>query len=210
MEELDIQKMLHTLMELKKVKGVATLARRAKMPQQTLNRLAMGATPDPRLSTLLPLAEFFDVSLDQLVGKQPLTNSFANKNTLVPIIPWDKAPDSKQFISNMKIESWKDWSTALQTDPNRHWYGLKVMQRTLKGAFAEKTVLIVDADLKAMDGDYVIVYNKESHSVTLRQMLDNGVNVKLKSPDDENECILMKKTETICGVVIQANVPISR
>jgi SOS-response transcriptional repressor LexA len=156
------------------------------------------------------LADFFDVSLDQLVGKQPLTVSFANKNTLIPILPWDKAPKAKEFINDMQMESWQNWTTALKTDLNQHWYGLKMMQRTFKGAFAEKTILIVDADLEPSDGDYVIVYNKENHSVTLRQMVDNGVNVKLKSPNDDNECILIKKTETICGVVIQANVPISR
>ncbi|MFN7097870.1 MAG: hypothetical protein ACK4PR_10020, partial [Gammaproteobacteria bacterium] len=97
------------------------------------------------------------VTLDQLVGRKPLILESANinKDLLVPIIPWDKAPQAKQFIIDIK-ETWQNWSTIAKTEQHQQWYGLKIVQRTLKGAFIEKTILIVDPDLKPIDGDYVI------------------------------------------------------
>lgn len=57
----------------------AELARRTNLPKATINRITSGRTPDPRSSTLIPIAEYFHISVDQLMGKKPM--SPLNSNT---------------------------------------------------------------------------------------------------------------------------------
>ena len=48
------------------------LAKIIKVPKSTINRLTSGKTANPRVSTLIEIADYFNISLDQLMGKQPL------------------------------------------------------------------------------------------------------------------------------------------
>lgn len=50
----------------------AQLARETGIGQPVVHRLMTGATENPQVLTLKPIADFFDVSLDQLLGLSPL------------------------------------------------------------------------------------------------------------------------------------------
>ena len=51
------------------------LARRTGIPASTIKKIRNNNSPNPTLNTLLPLAEYFAVSLGQLVGDEPLPES---------------------------------------------------------------------------------------------------------------------------------------
>ena len=67
----------NTLNFLLKREGMseAALAKEVDIPRNTINRLAGGRTPDPRISTLETIANYFNVSLDQLIGKEPISDA---------------------------------------------------------------------------------------------------------------------------------------
>lgn len=74
----------------------ADLCRGVSLPQTTINRLLTGQTCDPRISTLTILAQFFDVSLDQIIGKEKLVlnpSYHQAKGTTIPIIKWSNLQD---------------------------------------------------------------------------------------------------------------------
>ena len=48
------------------------LARRTGVAQQIINRMLSGENQNPKLATLIPLANYFMVSLNQLIGAEPL------------------------------------------------------------------------------------------------------------------------------------------
>ena len=54
------------------------LARRVNLPKATINRIMSGRTPDPRASTLLAITDYFNISIEQLMGKNPLGSISAN------------------------------------------------------------------------------------------------------------------------------------
>lgn len=62
---------LERIKTLKKEKGFTndTLAERSGIPLGTLNKLLSGASSDPKLSTLVPLAEVLGCSMDELLGR---------------------------------------------------------------------------------------------------------------------------------------------
>ena len=46
------------------------------IPTPTIYRLAMGDVTDPRLSTLTMIANYFGITIEQLVGRAPLDKKF--------------------------------------------------------------------------------------------------------------------------------------
>jgi len=54
------------------VRSGSHLARELKIPPPTINRIIAGQVLDPRCSTLVLLADYFDVSIDQLVGREEI------------------------------------------------------------------------------------------------------------------------------------------
>jgi len=88
--------------QLLKARGMtmAEFSKRTKFNQPTVYRIVSGDTEDPRLSSLQIIADFFNISLDQLIGKAPITpaemigtNVEPGPTTkgLVPLISWIQA-----------------------------------------------------------------------------------------------------------------------
>jgi transcriptional regulator with XRE-family HTH domain len=69
----NLSAILSHLMSEKRIKS-AELARKTGVGQPVIYRLMTGTTDNPQVSTLIPIAGFFGVSLDQLMGLSPLNN----------------------------------------------------------------------------------------------------------------------------------------
>lgn len=72
---------LENIKRLKKEKGFTneSLSERSGISIGTLNKLLSGATTDPKLSTLLPLADALNCSLDELIGWKKDRNVFLSE-----------------------------------------------------------------------------------------------------------------------------------
>lgn len=68
-----LSSILSHLMAEKNIKS-AELARKTGIGQPVIHRVMTGTTDNPQIATLIPLAKFFRVSLDQLVGLTPLNH----------------------------------------------------------------------------------------------------------------------------------------
>ena len=77
---LSVSSVSHVLAELLQQTHIneSELARRVNLPKATINRITSGRTPDPRASTLIAIAEYFNISVDQLMGKKPLGSMIKN------------------------------------------------------------------------------------------------------------------------------------
>ena len=54
---------------------VSELARRTQIGQPVIHRLISGVTLDPKVSTLSALANYFNISINQLIGDEPLPHT---------------------------------------------------------------------------------------------------------------------------------------
>ena len=52
--------------------NTSALARKTNILQPVMHRLVTGDTDNPRIDTLLPIAKYFGITVDQLMGKFPL------------------------------------------------------------------------------------------------------------------------------------------
>ena len=67
----NLSTVLSYLMSGKGIKS-AELARKTGIGQPVVYRLMTGITDNPQIQTLKPIADFFEVSIDQLLGIKPL------------------------------------------------------------------------------------------------------------------------------------------
>jgi len=180
----------------------AELARRTLVPQPTLHKILAGKTADPRYSTLQQLADFFGVTVDELVlGNPPSINRKMDIRVhSIPIISWRDCLKSNDYISNLSIKEWKEW-ISVENVP-RGAFGI-TSTASAEPKFPRGTILIVEPDTIPKDGDFVIVQYQEAEEATLRELSIDGPN-KLLLPLNPNFHIdKLDPSIKIIGVVVE-------
>lgn len=196
MSNTKISSILNKLMSAQKL-NVSEVARRAKLPQPTVQRIAAGTCASPHISTLKPLAEFFSVTVDQLKGLEPIPQ-FDNVGK-IPLVEWENA-------GNIKIDKNHEQIIAdVQVSSNA--YALKVIDSAMEPFFPRGTLLIVDPSVQPKDRSYVIAKSSGASMPIFRQLIINGPDKLLKplSPDTEiYKMTKLKKSDAILATVVQA------
>lgn len=83
-----MQNLSSVLSQLMSEKGIksAELARKTGVGQPVIYRLMTGITDNPQMLTLIPIANFFNISLDQLIGLESLTKPKALDSASLHVI----------------------------------------------------------------------------------------------------------------------------
>jgi transcriptional regulator with XRE-family HTH domain len=152
----------------------ADLARKLDIPAPTIHRLVTGKSTRPYKSSLKPIADFFALSVDQLIGEQPFvvdtettTNSLLPEQMLhIPLIPWKKLHEhllpndtSKyQKIPFIGIISSSGYATILP-------------DYSMEPLFPYRSMLIFDPEKPFKDRSYVLVQLHETDNHIFRQLL---------------------------------------
>ncbi len=178
----------------------AELARQVNLPQPTVHRLLTGGTCDPRASTLKTLANFFNISIDQLLGTQPLLRKHTHAIS-IPLISWQHALKWSRYIKELTPSNWKKWVSIQHDSPS--CYAL-LSKAAMTPRFPQGTILIINPDLEPEDGDLVVIHQQSSAEATLREYFDDGLIKYLKPiiPDLQKE--KLDKSKICLGVLIQS------
>lgn len=162
---------------------VTELARRVGIAQPVIYRMVKGETTDPKLGTLIPVAEFFQLTLDQLTGRAPLPldhnggNKSAYQPTQVPLISWESAAHQPQPTGNTDVLDYVHTDQLVGDNP----YALVVNDTTMRPLFPEGAVLIVDPSLSPQDQDFVIAHLPGQRRPLFKQLFFDGEKVYLCS-----------------------------
>ncbi len=189
----------------------AELARRTGTPQPTLHRILSGSTRSPRGESLSRLANFFSITISQLIGDDPLPNERIpgthNPNVRswasVPMISLEDVLAWPSIKETMQETNWSSWTTT-DVDITADTYAISVRNETLNPRFPQGTVLIVDPTVRAEDRDYVVVQTQGQRIATVKQLLLDGQDMYLKPLNPEFQTTMLGGEHTILGVVLQA------
>lgn len=198
----------NVLMELIKRSGISEseLARQIKVPRGTINRLVLGRTPDPRASTLNAIAEYFGVSVDQLIGKQPLLvnehSVVSGSQSFIPILNLKETQNWEEVIKSLKPEGNFEW---ILIDPSieQGRFAIRLNGESMWPQFQENTILIIAPEQIAKNRDYVVAYVKSNDEIVFRQLVIDGKYKFLKAINSIFPAIPFGETDKIIGVVIQ-------
>lgn len=191
----------------------AELARQTQLPQTTINRLLLGETNDPRANTLKPIAKFFCVTIDQLLGVAPINTqripgTFRSFNreawSQVPIIDWDDALSWTFSEQSYEIYSHQHWIATEKPVSNRSFAMLS--KPFMEPRFRRDSVLIIDPKAELQDGKFAIVC-LDNKNVTARQLAYDSNEVYLKHFDSTLPTQKLEKSKhRVVGIIVEARV----
>ena len=168
---------LHRLMSDARL-SASELGRRLKIPAATIKKLRTGENVNPTISTLLPVANYFGVTISQLVGDQPLSKSAlefstsckGQELTMLPLISWEQ---SILWNIDQKINS--QTHVLAEQKPSENSFAL-VVEANDSNIFEEGGVLLVDKNKDYKHGDYILVHKSgQSRPSVKRVLIEDGV-----------------------------------
>lgn len=178
------------------------LARKIKVPRATINRLVSGRTPDPRISTLEAIAAYFEISVDQLLGKQALEadqqhqTQSATKITQIPILDINQTLDWEQQTKN------PNQSNTISSQTGQ--FAVKVTGEAMWPQFSEGTLLIIDTKKEPKNRDFVLVYIRNDDVVLFRKLLSDSSLRYVEAINKQFPTINLNSRDLIVGVVVES------
>lgn len=184
------------------------LARRTQVGQPVIHRILSGETDNPRVATLSQIANYFSLSISQLIGDAPLPENrlpgthkpYLHAWSQVPLLTWEQAASwpNRQTIQNPLM-------VATDLPIGKDAFALRVKDTTMSPRFIEGILLIVDPERVAGDRDFAILSVMGQKQAIFKQILKDGVDVYLKPLNPDFKTTLMDDMQhQIIGTVIQA------
>lgn len=196
------------------------------VPQPTTNRFLNGKHGEPRSSTVQKWAKAYGITESQLRGDVPLPADLSlSSNTQtsrsgaklegdesntepgpvlsgkVPLISWVQAGDwahAADLLAPGEAFEWIDTTVTMQA----HTFALRVTGDSMEPDFPAGMILVVEPEMDAQPGDFVIVKNGDDEA-TFKQLVRDGADLYLK-PLNPRYPIKTLGSSKIVGVVREA------
>lgn len=185
------------------------LARRTQVGQPVIHRILSGETDNPRVATLSQIANYFSISISQLIGDAPLPenrlpgthNHSTHAWSQVPLLNWEQAihwPNQRSSIHSPSM-------VATDLPVGKDAFALKVKDATMAPRFVEGIILIIDPDRNPEDRDFAVLSMAGQKHAIFKQILKDGHDIYLKPLNPDFKTMLMDTTQCrIIGTIIQA------
>ena len=207
---MSLSKTLKQLMFHKQIR-TSTLARETGVPQPTLHRIVEGITPKPHPSTLDSIAKYFQITLDQLKGKEPIDSlqKFSKNNNLIelPVWEWKSLQCWPDMAKNLRTISSADTLPLNTKKYSQKVFAVKLEDASMAPQFPIGTTLIIDPGVNIRDRCYVLIKLKNTGEFIFRQLLLNAGKHYLKplSPDLQGlEIVPLTKQDEAIGTLVEA------
>ena len=190
------------LMEKHKI-NAAILSRDTGIPNATLNRLLHGVMDDPKLSILKSIANYFSISIDELLNDKSKNALFSKENTNfaeLPIISWKNSIKYKDIIPELNKENWAQWILTEKTFSSNS-YAL-VTKRYMEPQFPTGALLIIDPNAEIMNYDLVLVHYEGTSEPIIEEIIFEGSNILYRNINGEEIKSNLNEKKIILGVVM--------
>ncbi len=214
-----LSEVLNQLMTECDVDGVR-LSKNTGVPVTTINRLRKGdPANNPTLTTLVPLAEFFMITVSQLIGDTPLSTSRMGGEHKPNVMAWKSIPhltwaqagqwlDHKEIVES-EIHKW----TATDIAISDHAFAMTMEGDSMYPRFPEGTLFIIEPAQQVSNRDFVVILPSNHSKPLFKQVLIDGSDYYIKSLNKdfkEIKKILLNENHKIIGVMVQARTEFKR
>ena len=206
--ENEFGKILKTLIIKKEIR-MSDLAKATGLPQANIHRLIYGKTKKAKPNTLKRIADYFNISVGQLIGEEPIKWALSkNKFTVfkniieVPVYKWEKQNNvwEQEILASGELRTSTTDKKISETS-----FAFELKDSSMEPVFYKGAVIIVDPTVQPKTESYVVVKLKDLETVVFRRLLID-IDVKHLIPLNSNfESRVLKKEDRIEGVVVRAN-----
>lgn len=176
------------------------LARRTGIPASSIKKIRNNNNPNPTLSTLAPLANYFSMTVSQLIGdtalsvnQTPLISTEAPKKA--PIITWQESTQWPQINTQR-------YPTISIDQPYDDTYCLPIKDE-IGAIFSRGSLVVVAPNTTPQQHDYVIFLKGNQNVPTLKQILIEDDEIFLQSLSIGSHVIKKLSEDKILGVVME-------
>lgn len=206
----DVSIVMKQLLQHTKMSGNA-LARDLNFPPPTITRLVTGGVKDPRASTLIAIADYFNITVDQLLGREHLPKTFTlsdNKETTpkphlsIPVLNTSQVIHYQEYLNNPT--EWLRWQSNHESLDNKYAFAMQLKNDLYQPVFNKGTLVIIDPKVTPESDDYVLVaFTGDANGIIKRYVAEgrhkslHALNPDLKTiPFETDDC-------SIIGVIIE-------
>ncbi|HHX7430318.1 helix-turn-helix domain-containing protein [Legionella pneumophila] len=133
----------------------AALARSLGIPTNKITRILNGDVTDPKASTLVQIANYFDIRIEQLLGIEPMTR----QGVLEPQETTRPLPVYEFTHPTQMTNEWYRWSS---NEIEGDYFALAIDTDLYEPTFPQNSLLIVNPDLMPDDRSYIVVKRNDS------------------------------------------------
>ncbi len=202
-----ISKNINQLMESCEI-DATELAEHTGLPHSTISRLRSTAQESsPTLSTLIPIADFFCITISQLIGEEAINLSSTtfkpSKMRRVPVPVLTTETISDYLGSTGTIEAPFIYLDHAITDKS---FAYLLQGNAMEPQFPDKTLLLIDPTIEIENLDHILVIPSGKKIPLFRQVLIDGEEKYIRTLNPAfNEFIkLTSDSHTILGVMVES------
>lgn len=187
------------------------LSREVNLPPTTIHRFITGKSTRPYDSSLKPIADYFSVTVDQLLGESPLlsetiiTDKNINSKNRIHFLPLTAWENLHTRSVNVKSEDEKE-KVPFSGNIGARAFAVVLSDSSMEPQFSKGNLLIFDPDKKPTDRSYVLVELEENIFI-FRQLIIDAEHQFLKplNPDlNMFKMRLLEKKNRIVAVLVEA------
>jgi len=202
---VELTELSHNLNFLMEEKGISAsnLARAINLPLSSIKKIRNGSTPNPTIATIWPIANYFNVSIEEMIFKNLLVQKIKLQKTSInnlvsinlPVISWEEAvlwPD---------IQITKRHIVVTEIKFSQHAFALRIKEEV--GRFLSGGLLLIEPEFIPSHQDYIIAYKIGVTTPTLKRVLIDGEKKFIQSLVVENNVEIYTDEIKILGVLVE-------
>jgi transcriptional regulator with XRE-family HTH domain len=181
------------------------LSKRINIPTDTIKKIKAGKNINPTIETLKPIAEYFKISVSQLIGDYnylsnktsiKLNNKIDNEILNIPVITWEDA------LNCYSVKNPTDYCTILGYKLSKSSFALKIDNNNY-GIHRNGELIFVDPEMKPIDKDYLLVHKIGAKIPDIKKLLIHEDIMYLQVIIyDTNHTIELTQDYKILGVLV--------
>lgn len=151
---------------------------------------------NPTIEVLKKLASFFQITVSQLIGEEPLGCK------QIPLIP---AFEVSNFLKLNQEEKSKFHSITIDFPLNQRSFASICLDNTMEPFILKNSIVIIDPDREITNKDFVFLIKKDQEPPRIRQIISDGENFYLKILNSDFPVELtkiIKQEYTFIGVIV--------
>lgn len=186
------------------------LANAVGLPQPTINRIVNGKSTRPYESSLKPIADYFSITLPQLLGEKSL-NKYENNDSSKHFSFYNpqRKTDSLAFIPWLEMEFYnkKEFSKSIPFygEISDKSFATIMPNNSMEPLIKEGAMLIFDPFEDYVDGSFILTNVKKEDLFLVRQILFRGKDRYLTSLNSNsiNNTILLTNDDIIIASLVE-------
>lgn len=201
-EKRNISDVLQDLLILHEI-NVTELSRRINVSQPTIQRIVSGAYKQPRNTTLEPIARYFEISINQLRGIEPIPFLRLGKEKIIKNLPLFHYHDLQSWPI---IQNNSNHCVVSNMNLSEEAFAMYMPDSSMEPVMPKGSILLIDPDKLPQHGSYVALKLKNFSGIIIRQLVTDTTKnfIKALSFDLSNFNITaLTDEDKIIGVIME-------